>query len=420
MGDGGVACVPSQHVMEKFSICGGKSNGNTKLNSSSKSSLKMSQKMKGKKDRGGELGLKNISRNKEVVDSNGNGEVCSNNRDEVEEGELGTLPIENGEFVPEKPGRKHEIKGEFEKSEFVNPRWRKGGGEVDRDEWRSSKDELEKGEFVPDRWRRSEFEFRGDDYGYSKSRRYDSAKEKVWKFEHERTPPSSVKEKGWKFDREHDWTPQSRKERVWKGDREWSPPSSKEKGWKGDREREWTPPSSSKYSVGKEFNRSGHAKKSTSRYEADRNLRISSKVVDEESSFKNDLTNGKNHARDYSFGNRAKRHGNDSDSIDRKYRGEYDFYSNSKSRKLSDEGSRTTYSSEYYSGRFVERQRYRTPSARSVEATEDEAIENWSNGEMDVDENLFAPLNQKKWGGFESDEDYHIPPVFSNEIEGWG
>ncbi|CAI9759959.1 unnamed protein product [Fraxinus pennsylvanica] len=351
MGDGGVACVPSQHVMDKFSICGGKTNGNTKLNSSSKSSLRMSPKMKEKKERGGEL-----NRDKEVVENNGNGEVCINNKDEVEEGELGTLPIENGEFVPEKQERKHEIKGEFEKNEFVTPRWRKGGGEV-RDEWKSSMDELEKGEFVPDRWRRNEFEFRGDDYGYSKSRRYDSVKVKGWKFEHERTP--SLKEKGWKIDREHEWTPQSRKGRGWKGDREWSPPPSKEKGWKGDREREWTPPSSGKYLFGKEFNRSGgsnpHAKKSTSRYEADRNLRISSKVVDDEGFHKNDLNNGKNHARDYTSGNRAKRH-DDSDSIDRKYRGEYDFYSNSKSRKLSDEGSRSTYSSEYYSGRFVERQ----------------------------------------------------------------
>ncbi|XP_022845527.1 histone-lysine N-methyltransferase ATXR3-like [Olea europaea var. sylvestris] len=365
MGDGGVACVPSQHVMEKFSICGGKTNGNTKLNSSSKSSLRMSPKMKGKKERGGELGLKNISRDKEV-ENNCNGEVCSNSKDEVEEGELGTFPIENGEFVPEKSERKHEIKGEFEKSEFVTPRWRKGGGELDRDGWRSSKDELEKGEFVPDRWRRSEFEFRGDDYGYSKSRRYDSSKEKGWKFAHERTPPYS-KEKGWKVDREHEWISHSRKERGWKGDHGWSPPSSKEKGWKGDCEREWTPPSSGKYSVGKEFNRSGetqtHAKKSTSRYEADRNMRIGSKVVDEEGFCKNDLNNGKNHAR----GNRPKRYGNDSDCIDRKYRGECDFYYNSKIRKLSDDGSRSTHSSEYYSGRFVERQsKTATSSSRNI------------------------------------------------------
>ncbi|CAA3014364.1 histone-lysine N-methyltransferase ATXR3 [Olea europaea subsp. europaea] len=368
MGDGGVACVPSQHVMDKFLICGGKTNGNTKLNSSSKSSLRMSPKMKGKKERGGELGLKNISRDKEV-ENGGNGEICSNNKDEVEEGELGTLPIENDEFVPEKPEKKHEIKGEFEKSQFVTPRWRKGGGEVDRDEWRSSMDELEKGEFVPDRWRRSEIEFRVDDYGYSKSRRYDSVKVKGWKFEHERTP-TSLKEKGWKVDREHEWNQQSRKGRGWKGDREWSPPPSKEKGWKGHREREWTPPSSGKYPFGKEFNRSGgsnpHAKKSISRHEADRNLRISSKVVDAESFYKNDLNNGKNHARDYSSGNRAKRHGNDSDSIDRKYRGEYDIYSNSKSRKLSDEGSRSMYSSEYHSGHFVERQSKNATSSRNI------------------------------------------------------
>lgn len=35
MGDGGVACVPSQHVMGKLSTCRGKTNGKTKINSSS-------------------------------------------------------------------------------------------------------------------------------------------------------------------------------------------------------------------------------------------------------------------------------------------------------------------------------------------------------------------------------------------------
>lgn len=346
MGDGGVACVPSQLIMEKFSICVGKTNGNTKLNSSKTSIkvVKVNKKMKPKKFKGSELGSNNFSSsNKEFAERNYSDEFSNdNNKDEVEEGELGTLPIENGEFVPEKPVRRYEIKSEVEKGEFFSAKWRKDGG-VNKNDWSSSKEDLEKGEFVPDRWcSRGDFANKGGgDYGYSKPRRYDISKEKGWKNEREWTSPSA-KERGWR-----DWSPSAR-EKGWKGDREWSPPSGKEKAWKGD--RDWSSPSSGKYSG--EKGSSQNLRRFPSRYETEKTQKISSKIAaGEEGSFKNDFTNSKSHARDYHFNNRLKRHGNDSDTGDRKYRVDYDDYSGSKTRKLADDGSRSGFSMDHYPGR---------------------------------------------------------------------
>ncbi|KAL7086792.1 hypothetical protein ACP275_13G023600 [Erythranthe tilingii] len=367
MGDGGVACVPSQHVMDKFSICGGKTNGNANVNSSpSNSPIKMAKvnpKMKLKKNKGNKSGSKNFgSSTKDVDEKKGNGDFSNeNSKEEVEEGELGTLPFENGEFVPEKPpARKYEIKSEIEKGEFVPGKWRKSGGEFEKNHWSSSKDELEKGEFVPDRWSN-----RTDEYGYSKPRRYDVAKDKGWKNDRAWIAPSP-KERGWKFDRDSERTPPSGRERGWKAERDWSPPSGKDKGWKGD--REWTPPSSGKYSNEKEFGRNAGTqrfRKFSSRYEGEKTQKAGSKITGgEEGSLKNDFSNSKGHARDYPFNNRLKRHGNDSDSNDRKYRVDYDDYSGSKNRKLSDDGVRSGFQSDHYSGRNVERP-YKTPASSS-------------------------------------------------------
>ncbi|XP_027061687.2 histone-lysine N-methyltransferase ATXR3-like [Coffea arabica] len=365
MGDGGVACVPSQpHIMERFPICGGKSNGNstsgTTTSTSSKSKLSSSStttvvKVNGKTmkkvkkviKRKRELGPKSsVNSEKEVVVSNScnsniNGNNSSNvvnsevnNKDEVEEGELGTLPIENGKVIVERPTtRKHEIRSEIEKGESVVDKWKKSG-EVEKGEflggrwrkleeknepssgsWRtSSKEELEKGEFVPDRWRKSEVVMK-DDYSYSRTRRYDYAKDKGWK-----------------------------------GEREWTPPPL---------------PSSGKYLNEKELSRSANQlTKRGSRYEDgifDRTPRISSKVVDEDGY---ELSNGKSYAREYSSGNRLKRQGADIDSSDRKHRGDSDDYTSTRSRKLSDNGTRSMYSSEHHSRRSVDRQ-YRNSSSSS-------------------------------------------------------
>lgn len=323
--------------------------------------------MKPKKDKEGGSSSKSIgSLNKKVAERNCNGDVFNvNNTEDVEEGELGILPIENGKFVPEKPVRRYGMKSEIEKGEFIPGRWQKSDGELGRREWKSSKNELEKGEFVPDRWCRSEIGDKTDEYGYSKARRYKTAKEKGWKYEHE-WASHSAKERGWKFDRDTEWTSPSGREKVWKADLEWSPPSGKDKGWKGNREPERTPPSSGKYSSEKELSRSGgssrHLKKLSSRYEPEKTVKTSSKVAgDEGSPLKHDLSNGKNHTRDYSQSNRLKKHGNDPDSNDRKYRAGYDEYS--KNRKFSDDRCHSAFSSDH-SGRYVERP-YKTAAISS-------------------------------------------------------
>nr|TKR91018.1 putative histone-lysine N-methyltransferase ATXR3 isoform X1 [Populus alba] len=257
-----------------------------------------------------ESGLKISSGGKTVENGDGLGsgdaklQSGSNNiKEEVEEGELGTLKwppkgeIENGEFVPipEKPRR-----SEIERGEIGIEKWKKGdiekGEIVSGNKWQRGevvRDEIEKGEFIPDRWNGK------DEYGYIRSRgRYDMSRE--------RTPPSG------KYSCED-------------------------------------------FNRRKELTRSGGSlhSKSSMRWESgqERSTRISSKIVDEEGSYKSEYSNGKNPGREYSSGNRLKRHCTDSDSTERKHYGDY---SSSKSRRLSEDGSRYAYS-EHYSRHSVER-----------------------------------------------------------------
>ncbi|XVE92871.1 hypothetical protein REPUB_Repub01dG0140900 [Reevesia pubescens] len=240
-------------------------------------------------------------------------------KEEVERGEIvseGKVEVEKGEIVFGKRGElvNAEIfmgkwrKGEVGKGEMVLEKGRKGEAEKGEfGSWRGAKDDLEKGEFIPDRWHKGEV--MKDEYSYSKSRKYELGKEKSWKYEMERTPPSG------------------------------------------------------KYSVDdlyrrKEFSRSGtQHSKSSSRWETshERTSRISSKIVDEEGLYKSEYSTGKNHGREYaSSGNRLKRHGTDSDNSDRKHYGDYADYANSKSRRLSDDFSRSSHL-ELYSRHSVER-----------------------------------------------------------------
>ncbi|XP_074355516.1 histone-lysine N-methyltransferase ATXR3-like isoform X1 [Apium graveolens] len=322
MGDGGVACVSSQHVMDQFSVCGG--NGKQLVSSKVKRKIKMKKEGSGsssgsvkrsevRKSEFGSLGKGSKTSGDEVAVENGQG------KDEVEEGE-----VENGEFIPDKPRRVEirsriekvdsvvDINGRKKRDEFSSGRWQKEevdngkfgsgkykNGEVEVNEagyWKAGKDELENGEFVPDRWHNSEM--MKDDGGYARMHRYDSSRDKVWRCDSDRTPPSG------------------------------------------------------KYTGDKEFNRrSGH--KSSSRWEGkqDRKPRISSKIVDDEGLLKNEYHTSKSHARDYSssVGNRLKRHGTDSESSDRRHYSEYDDYamSMSKSRRLSDDGNRSAYAEHY-------------------------------------------------------------------------
>ncbi|KAK7312744.1 hypothetical protein VNO77_36837 [Canavalia gladiata] len=363
MGDGGVACMPlqqqQQHIMERLpnaaekALCGGKngngfSSGLLKVAGKKKKKKKVKVKKKvvpAAKKAGvaeGELALDRVSsRGGNDVES---GEICGQ-KEEVEEGELGTLKwprseLENGEFVPEKlppplQPRRSEIengeivsekwrKGEVENGEFVSGKWRKEDvekgeivaqrgrkGDTEKGEygsWRGGfKDDIEKGEFIPDRWHRGDSG--KDDYGYARIRRYQSSRDKGWKGERERTPPS---------------------------------------GRYTDDE----------YFRKKELNRSGtqHAK-SAPRWGSgqERNIRISSKIVDDE---KNEHSNGRTHTRDYSSGSRLKRHGNESESCERNY----GDYASLKSRRLTDDSSRHVFS-EHYSRSSMERS-YRNNSSK--------------------------------------------------------
>ncbi|XP_057953048.1 histone-lysine N-methyltransferase ATXR3 [Malania oleifera] len=347
MGDGGVACVPLQNLMERFSIaeklCGG-NNGGGSGTLSSKSLKFTKKKMKLKKDEAAaERGKKEVGVGGDRRRTSGreveNGEICieKTQKEEVEEGELGTLKwskgeVENGEAVLEK-SRKSEI----EKGEIVADKWRKGdvekgeidlrkGGKVeiengeivpeknrkcesekvDFGSWRGSKDELEKGEFIPERLQRGEVG--KDAYSNSKMRRHDAA---------------NKEKKGWKYEPER------------------MPPSGKHSG------------------EGKDFIRGGsqHSKRSSSRWDTgqEKNFRLSSKIVDEEGSLRNEHSNGKNYDREYSLsGNRLKRHASSSEFSERKHHGEFGDYTGSKSRRLSDDSSRTVHS-DLYSRRSVER-----------------------------------------------------------------
>ncbi|XP_065873688.1 histone-lysine N-methyltransferase ATXR3 isoform X2 [Euphorbia lathyris] len=227
------------------------------------------------------------------------------NKEEVEEGELGTLKwlvkpdVENGEPVTAEKARRNEI----EKGEIISEKWRKGDtekGEVvlGSGRWRKwdfTRDDIEKGEFVPDRWHNK------DNFIFSKSRgRYDNIRE--------RTPPSG-------------------------------------KYFSEDVYRR------------KEFrSASNQHGKSSSRWESglERNIRISSKIVDEDGSYKSEYIDGKNHGREYSSGNRLKRYGAECDSNERKLYVDYGDYASSKSRRISEDSTRSAHS-EHYSGRPLER-----------------------------------------------------------------
>ncbi|XWS68524.1 hypothetical protein CRYUN_Cryun04dG0097900 [Craigia yunnanensis] len=248
------------------------------------------------------------------------GEIVSEGKGEVEKGEIISgqkVEVVNGEIVMGK-WRKEEVG----KGEMVLEKGRKGEAEKGEfGSWRGAKDDIEKGEFIHDRWRKGEVI--KDEYSYSKSRKSELGKEKSWKYEMERTPPSG------------------------------------------------------KYLVEdlycrKEFSRSGTQRgKSSSRWETshERTSRISSKIVNEEGLYKSEYSNGKNHGREYTSSvNRLKRHGTDSDSSERKHYGDYGDYANSKSRRLSDDFGRSSHP-EYHSRHSAERF-YRNSSSSRMSSLE--------------------------------------------------
>ncbi|KAK7257506.1 hypothetical protein RIF29_31531 [Crotalaria pallida] len=373
MGDGGVACMPLQQQQQHGVVV------SERLSTSAAENgdilVKKKRKRKKKKVRVVKVKVVKVKKKeapwtkeekekKKKKKSSFGGNIAGEKvqKEEVEEGELGTLKwprseIVSGEFSREKllppppplppprrgeiekgeseverrkkenGGRKGEEEGEFEKGEFsqeklpqppplppprrgevengniASERWKKkkGGrkGEGENREygsWRGGngmKDGMEKGEIIPDRWHRGGDMWK-DNYGYNRIRR--------------------------------------------------------NKGWKGERERT---PFSGRYTCDdyfrkKELNRSGN--QIAPRWESgkERDVRISSKIVDDE---KNEHRNGRNYTRDYSSGSRLKRRVDDSDSCDQK---QYGDYAGLKSRRLSDDSTRHIYS-EHYSSHSAER-----------------------------------------------------------------
>ncbi|KAE8730367.1 Histone-lysine N-methyltransferase ATXR3 [Hibiscus syriacus] len=395
MGDG-VACMPlqqhqHQHIMEMFPVtekthCPNNERtskpGNIKDNAEQQQpehEQQQPQQQEPKQQPPRKKKKKLIKVKKVVVvkrrsKENDKGEN-SGQKEEVEEGELGTLKwpregdngevgtdktksgeIEKGEIASEKCRKVEvvkaeivsEVKAEPEKGDTVSKKktelmngdivtgtWRKGEvgkvemvlekgrkGEPEKGEfglWQGAKDDLEKGEFIPGRWHKGDM--MKDEYSYNKYRKYELGKERSWKYEMERTPPSG------------------------------------------------------KYSVDdlyrrKEFSRSTLHRKNSSRCETsqDKTSRISSKIVDEEGLYKSDYSNGKNHGREYpSSGNRLKRHCTDSDCSDRKYYGDYGDYASPKCRRLSDDFGRSH--PELYSGHSVEKF-YRNSSSSRMTSLE--------------------------------------------------
>ncbi|XP_022742735.1 histone-lysine N-methyltransferase ATXR3-like isoform X2 [Durio zibethinus] len=409
MGDGGVACMPlqqHQHIMERFPVTekmlcpnNGLTSKPVKLEDNAQQQPQPRPRKKKKmvkvkkvvvvkkkvvaravaavtaKAQKSELVVK--AKSEAGLKSSKEVDKCENSgqKEEVEEGELGTLkwPREgqNGEVGIEKS-----MSLEIEKGEIASEKWRKEEvekekivsegkrivekaetvpgkkGEVEKGEtFSGKKGELVNGEIVMGKWRKGEAGKR--DMVLEKGKKGEAEKREFGSW---RGAKDDLDKGEFVPDRWH-------KGEVIKDEYSYSKSRKyelgKEKSCKNEMER--TTPSG-KYSVDdlyrrKEFSRSGtQHSKSSSRWETghERTSRISSKIVDEEGWYKSEYSNGKNHGRDYPSSNRLKRHGTDSDSTERKHYGDYGDYANSKSRRLSDDFGRSS-NPELYSHHSVER-----------------------------------------------------------------
>lgn len=345
MGDGGVACVAAQNVMEQFSesVCGGGKNG--KFGSKAVKKMKMKAKREEflkktddnkiecsadskvpreevEEGEHGKLGSKLANKMKMKVKReefpkkiDGKAEFCAENKvlkEEIEEGELGTLrwpinkEVENGEFVPGKV-----IKSEIERGGSPGERWAR---------W-----EPEKEDFVPAKWRK-QYGDRGD---FSSGRdRYRKREPMKAEYGSWRGPKPDIEKGEFVPERWH------KNEVVVKEKIRWDD-VIRDDDW--DCEREMTPPC--KYMAQKDFSRSvGPFSKRSAKWEASqkRNPRLGSKIVVEDNSLNNNTqhSNGKSH---------LKRPSKDFDSSDRKPYGAYNDYTSSKIRRISDDGNRSSY-----------------------------------------------------------------------------
>ncbi|KAF5186081.1 Histone-lysine n-methyltransferase atxr3 [Thalictrum thalictroides] len=380
MGDGGVACMPSQHVMERLPIsetyCRGNGGG-----FSSKSSLQQLQrkqhekKMVVKKEefdfessQKGELekvdiSISNSSSVNKVNDREvEKGEIVSEivPKEEVEEGELASgkdwkIEIENGEFIPEILPKR-----EVEKGEFIPGKWRRG--ELERGEfipekrqkWESERtefpngkrfgSELEKGEFVPEKWRKREFE--KSEFGPGRR----GQREELERGEF--VPYKSRKEEFLKDDFCYSKGPNRDIERD---------EFATEKGRLFERERTSASTKFSEEDVyqRKELSRSGTEwSKKYPRWDPGLNRDTKTGLrapTGESRSFKFETNDGKSYSKDYSSANWLKRQGADSGQNGRRYLGDFADHPNSKSRRIYEGNNHSEYLEKHQSRHSVER-----------------------------------------------------------------
>ncbi|XP_058072960.1 histone-lysine N-methyltransferase ATXR3 isoform X2 [Magnolia sinica] len=175
MGDGGVACVPSQHVVERFpeAFCAGSgSNGNgfssktvQLADSNCSSSQQQQQQRKSEKNM-------EVEKEEFGLEKGQNGDFKKVDSGEGEK-------LQKGELEKEGAGLEKRRKGEFKKGDLVSEKGRKGKGEklrkgeVEKGETvleNSRKGEIEKGEFVPERWQKVG-EVEREEYSWEKVRR---------------------------------------------------------------------------------------------------------------------------------------------------------------------------------------------------------------------------------------------------------
>ncbi|XP_068639387.1 histone-lysine N-methyltransferase ATXR3-like [Aristolochia californica] len=325
MGDGGVACVPSQHLMERFPISETFCGGNGGFTSKTLQFVDLPRMPEKKMGLEGEEYCSGKTHESELE----KGEIIADKplKIEVEKGEIvsekvQTGEIENGEIVLDKP-RKCEIengeivpeswqKSELEKGEFIPDKWQRGQEKGEILGGRSRKLELEKGEFVPGKSMRSEVgrvlkgEVVKEDFGSGKGRKWEVEKGEI------------LPEKGRK-------------------DRERSSRGDFSLGQKN-------PLSSSRCDPTREaeFSRSSNErrKRSSSRWDPvhDRETKSSLRADEELGAYKTDHT--------------------------RKYHGDYSDHSGSKIRRISDDNNRMSYSDRLHSRGLADRS-YRNSSISS-------------------------------------------------------
>ncbi|KAL5731042.1 hypothetical protein ACHQM5_003804 [Ranunculus cassubicifolius] len=367
MGDGGVACMPSQHVMERLPMSDKYCRGNGGFSSKYEQQQQQIQRKNDKRmvvekeDFRLASSVHKVSLEEEECSSVNdreieNGEIVPDKmqKDEVEEGEVGSgkelrLEVENGEFIPDKFPRR-----EIEKGEFIPGKWRRG--EVERGEfipdkrpkWEVEKvefnggrrlaSEIEKGEFVPDKWRKREvpeygsarrgqrgelergefvpYKPRKEDFGSTKGpksylQRDEYGNDKGRAFERERTSASTRLTEEDAYHRKD----------LSRTDTEWTKKYPR-----------WEP---------------GHNRDTKTGFRA---------ADDERGLLKRETNDGKNYGKDYSSPSWLKRQTTDTGNNGRRYSGEFSDQ-NSKSRRIYEDNNGSAYFEKHPSQSSAEKYR---------------------------------------------------------------